>query len=71
MSVCWPGIVLNLTNVVGVGVRGGSIRFVEGRMCTPPFWLLWKGLRKMMEPGRSTESVFVMSSVGVVGVVMC
>ena len=71
MSVCWPGVVLNLANIVGVGLGGGSVRVMESRMGTPPLWLLGKGLRKMVGPGRSTEPVLVMNSVGVVGVVMC
>ena len=70
MSVSWPGIVLDLANVVGVGRGGGTIRVVEGGVCAPPFWLLWEGLGQMMGPRRSTESVFVVGSVGVVGVVM-
>ena len=71
MSICRPGVVMDLVDTVKIGLGGVAVRVLESRMGTPPLGLLGKGLREMVRPGGSTEPVFVMSSVGIVGVVMC
>ncbi len=71
MSICRPGVVMDLADTAGIGLGGGAVRVMERRMGTPSLGLLGKGLREMVRPGGSTEPVLVMNSVGIVGVLMC
>ncbi len=71
MCIGRPGVVMDLAHTVRIGLGGVAVRVLESRMDTPSLRLLGKGLGEMMGPGGPTEPVLVMSSVGIVGVVMC